>query len=181
MRSLTCTSLILPVISMLSLQAQDILISFAGSGGSTTVDSVKVENLTMGTTLKMKGSDVLRLSVVTGMENISGDEQVKISFYPNPMKEYSKLQFVLPEQGETMITLHDLSGRKIAQTRDMLLKGQHTYAIQGVEEGIYFVTITSGRYSLSEKLISSGLKNGSAKIHTKVQQYHRKNKAIQKA
>jgi uncharacterized protein (TIGR02145 family) len=80
------------------------------------------------------------------------------------MKDYSRMQFVLPEQGETMITFHDLSGKEIAQTRDMLSKGQHTYAIQDVEEGIYFVTISSGRYSLSGKLISSGSKNGSAKI-----------------
>ena len=161
---LTITFLILPVMSMLSLQAQDILISFAGAGESTSVDSVKVENLTQGTKLKMKGSDVLRLMGTTGIETISDNEGSKIVFYPNPMKDYSQMQFVLSEQGGTVITLYDISGRKIAQTRDLLSKGQHTYALQGVKEGVYFVTISSGRYSLSGKLISSGSKNGSAKI-----------------
>ena len=159
-----CNLLILPVISMLSLQAQDYQISFAGSGSSTTVDSVIVENLTQSTILKMKGSDVLHLMGTTGIETISKNENSKIVFYPNPMKEYSRMQFVLTEQGETMITIHDLSGRKITQRREMLSKGQHTYVIQGVEEGVYFVTVNSGRYSLTGKLISSGSKYSNAKI-----------------
>ena len=162
---LTCTFLILPVISILSLQAQDILISFAGSGESTTVDSVKVENLTQGTILKMKGSYILHLmAVITGIEAVGDNGTGKIGFYPNPMKDNARMQFDLPVPGEIVITMYDLSGRKIAQTRDLLSKGQHTYAIQGVEEGVYFVTIRSGGYSLSGKLISSGSKNGSAKI-----------------
>jgi uncharacterized protein (TIGR02145 family) len=144
---------------MLSLQAQDYLINFAGYGGSTTVDSVKVENLTQGTKLKMKGSDVLRLTVVTGIETIIENGSGKIGFYPNPMKDYSRMQFVLPEPGETMITLHDLSGKELVQTRDMLSKGQHTYGIQGLIEGLYIVRISSGKYSYSGRLISSAPRN----------------------
>jgi hypothetical protein len=96
------------------------------------------------------------------------------------MKEYSRMQFVLPEQGETMITIHDLSGRKIIQRRDMLSKGQHTYVIQGVEEGVYFVTVNSGRYSLSGKLISSGSKSGSIKIAYESSTISQKKQSISK-
>jgi uncharacterized protein (TIGR02145 family) len=161
---MTCTLLILPVISMLSIQAQDYLITFAGSGGSPTVDSVKVENLTKGTKVKMKGSDVLRLTVVTGIESIGENELGKIRFNPNPMKDYARMQFVLPVAGETIITLYDLSGRKIVQTRDMLTRGEHTYGIQGIEEGLYIMMISSGRYSYSGRLICSGSQNNDAKI-----------------
>jgi uncharacterized protein (TIGR02145 family) len=164
LKIVTCTLVILPVISVLSLQAQDYQISFAGSGGSTTVDSVIVENLTTGTILKMKGIDVLHLMGTTGIETIGDDNSARISIYPNPMNGYSRIQFILPEQGVTTITLIDLSGKKIAQTKEFLLKGHHTYSIQGVEEGAYFITISCGRYSLSGKLISSGSKNGNAKI-----------------
>ena len=165
MRLMTCTLLILPFISMLSLQAQDYLISFAGYGGSTTVDTVKVENMTQGTKLKMKGGDVLNLKgVITGIETISDNETGKVTFYPNPMKDYARMQFVLPEAGETIITLHDLSGKKIVQTRDFLARGQHTYTIQGTGKGIYFASVTSGQYSLSGEMISSGSKNNGVKL-----------------
>ena len=157
LKFITCTLLILPVIELVNLQAQDYQISFAGSGGSTTVDSVIIENLTQGTILKMKGSDVLYLKgTVSVFETVGDNETGKITFYPNPMKDYAKMQFVLPETGETIITLHDLSGREMVQTRGLLSKGDHTYLIQGIKEGIYLANIISGRYSLFGKLISSG-------------------------
>ena len=165
LKLLTCTLLILPVSSMVSLQAQEYYISFAGTGESITVDSVIVENLTRGTKLKMKGSDVLHLvAVVTGIETVGDDGQGRISFYPNPMKDHARMQFALPEKGEVVITLYDLSGRKIAQTRDLLSEGLHIYGIQGVKEGIYFVRIGSNKYSLSGKLICSGSLNRGPKI-----------------
>jgi uncharacterized protein (TIGR02145 family) len=80
------------------------------------------------------------------------------------MKDYTRMQFVLLEPGEMVITLYDLSGRKIAQTQDLLSEGQHTYGIEGVEEGLYVVRISTGRYSYNGRLISSGSKNRSAKI-----------------
>ena len=150
---------------MLNLQAQDYLISFAGSGESPTVDSVIVENLTQGTKLKMKGSDVLHLlGIVTGIETIGDNLAGKIAFSPNPMKDLTRMQFVLPEPGKTIITMYDFLGRETAQTRNLLSEGQHTYRIQGVEEGIYFVRISSGRYSFSGKLVSSGSQNTGLKI-----------------
>jgi uncharacterized protein (TIGR02145 family) len=165
LRFVTCTLFILLVISILNIQAQDYLISFEGAGASTTVTMVKVENLTQGTSIEMKGSDVLHLmGVITGIETIKDDETGNIGFYPNPMKDYSRMLFVLLESGETIITLYDLSGRKIVQTRDLLSKGQHTYGIQGIKEGIYFTMVSSGRYSFSGRLIASGSQKGIAKI-----------------
>ena len=131
------------VCSSMYLRAQDYLISFAGSGGSSTVTKVKVENLTQWKSLEMNGGDVLHLkSVVTGIESVLDNKPGRIRFYPNPMKDYTRMQFDLPVSGETTVTLYDLSGRSIAQTRDMLPKGRHDYGIQGVEEGLYFVRIS---------------------------------------
>ena len=165
MKLMTCILIILPVISMLSLQAQDYLVSFAGSGTSTTVTTIKVENLIQGTSLEINGNDVLHLmGVVTGIETAIDNKTGKIYFYPNPMKDYARMQFDLPETGEVIITLYDLSGRKIVQTQDLLLKGQHTYGIKGVEEGINFIRINSGKYSLNGKLISAGSQSSNPKI-----------------
>ena len=158
------SSLIMLVLMILNLQAQDYLITFAGNGSSTTVDSVKIENLMQGTKLKMKGSDILRLTVVTGIEAMNDNETGKISFYPNPMKDYAKMQFVLPEPGETMVSLYDISGREITHTKDLLSGGKHVYLIKGLKAGIYLAKVNSGKYSCCGRLLSSGSQNAGVKI-----------------
>jgi len=147
------------------LSAQDYLISFTGSGSSTTVTTVKVDNLTQGTSRTMNGADVLHLmSVITGIESNIENKISEVSFFPNPMINYTRMQFDLPETGETIISLYDLSGREICRKKDMLVNGQHTYKIEDIEEGIYFVRISCGRYSSFGKLISSGLRYGAMNI-----------------
>ena len=156
LKALICILFILLISSLTNLQAQDYLISYAGAGASTDVDSVIIENLMQGTTMKMKGSETLRLTVVTGIESMNEEESGTVCFYPNPMKDQAKMQFILPERGETMITLYDISGRKISQSNDFLERGRHVYIIRGIKGGIYFGKVTSGRYSCSGRLINSG-------------------------
>ena len=79
------------VISILSLQAQDYLVSFAGPVPSTTITTVKVENLTQGTSLEINGNDVLHLmGVVTGIETIKDDKTGKIDFLPESYERLCK-------------------------------------------------------------------------------------------
>lgn len=49
--------LILIFFKFSSLEAQDFILSFEGAGASTTVETVKVENLMKGTTLTMNGNN----------------------------------------------------------------------------------------------------------------------------
>ena len=62
------TLVIFFVLAMLQTQAQDYLISFAGTGGSTIVDSVQVKNLTQNTSLTLNGTDVLHLMGIVGID-----------------------------------------------------------------------------------------------------------------
>ncbi len=147
------------------LRAQDYQITFAGSGASTTVTTVKVENLTQETEITMNGSDILHLmGTVTGIETIDGNTTGKIIFYPNPMDDFTKMKFALPESRETVISLYDISGRKIVQKQHFLSYGQHTYEIHGIGEGIYFVRINSGDFALNGRIISSASNSGNAII-----------------
>jgi len=158
------STLVILFLMILSLQAQDYLITFAGTGASTVVDSVIIENLMQGSITKMKGSEQLRLTVVTGIESMNENETGTLRFYPNPMIDQAKMQFILPETGETTITLYDISGRKISQRNDLLTRGRHVYVINGIEGGIYLAKVTSGRYSCSGRLISSGSPAGTPEI-----------------
>ena len=45
----------------ITANAQNYLISFAGSGDTTTVSTVKVENLMTGATLTLNGNEILNL------------------------------------------------------------------------------------------------------------------------
>lgn len=147
------------------ISAQDYLISFTGSGESSTVSSVKVENLTQGTWLEMIGSDNLHLiGTVTGIESLKTEDPGKISFYPNPSDEMTRMQFSLPVPGKTLITVYDLSGREVAQNQDFLSDGFHTYLIQGTGKGIYFVGIQSGRYVTRGRFLSMNSVGGTVRI-----------------
>lgn len=160
-----CIILTMQMSFTMNLNAQDYLISFAGSGESSTVATVKVENLTQWKSVEMNGSDILHLkSVVTDIEQVLDKIPGRVSFYPNPMKDYTRMQFDLPVSGETTVALYDLSGRSVAQTRDLLYQGSHTYVIDGLEEGFYFVRINCSQYSTSGRLISSGSQNRNARI-----------------
>ena len=160
-----CTVIFLPVISVLSLRAQDYYIAFTGSGKSSTVDSVIVENLTQGTRLTLKGTDTLHLVAgTTGIETVLGNFPDKIKFYPNPAKDQTRMQFDLTEPGETKISMYDLAGREIVQISDMLYPGRYTYLIEGMKEGLYILRVIWGKYLFSGKFICSGSQNNGPKI-----------------
>jgi len=151
------SSLGLLVFLSLNIQAQDYLVTFTGAGASTDVTTVKVENLTQAKQLEINGTDILHLkAVLTDIETINNSKSGKIDIYPNPMKDNARMEFDLSEPGETMITIYDLSGRKIAQKQDLLSNGRHTYGLHGVEQGMYFIKVSSSRFDFRARLISSG-------------------------
>ena len=160
-----CNLALLLFLATTTLSAQDYLISFTGSGSGTTVTTVKIENLTQGTSKTMNGGDVLHLlAAVTGIETNTDIKISGVDFYPNPMISSARMQFALPESGETRISFYDLSGREVGSKKDKLAAGLHTYILEDIKEGIYFVRISCERYSGFGKLISSGLKHGSMNI-----------------
>jgi hypothetical protein len=66
------------IFCTLGANAQNYLISFTGTGASTTVNSVKVENLSKGTSLNLSGGDILRLTIATGINSIEDNQSYKL-------------------------------------------------------------------------------------------------------
>ena len=79
------------IFCVMTVNAQTYLISFAGTGESNTVGTVKVENLTAGTFLELDGNDILRLTVTTGINvnEIRQSAELKIYFYTTKARGYS--------------------------------------------------------------------------------------------
>lgn len=140
---------------LFSLQAQNYLISFAGSGSATTVDSVRVENITQCTSLTFPGSDTLNLVQSLGIGNTIPGAKLPLNIYPNPSQGFTTVALTAPAGGEAAIEIVDNTGRKMIQTKVNLLQGLQTFQITGLNQGIYLITIRSKKYSYEGKLVSN--------------------------
>jgi len=129
------------------------LIHFAGTGGSTTVDSVKIENLTQSTSITIDGKDTLHLSGTVGINNLTSSEK-KITISPNPMQSESELTFYAKQTGSLQIFIYNISGQKIIETESNVVQGTHKYKISGLAQGTFFVFIKGENYHYKTKLIS---------------------------
>ena len=67
-----------------ALQAQNYLISFTGSGDTTAVSTVKVDNLTSGASVTLNGTDILHLIHSAGISTPEPSSST-MEIYPNPM------------------------------------------------------------------------------------------------
>ena len=154
----------LSVFSVLTLKAQNYQITFSGSGASTTVNTVKVENLTAGTSLTLNGSDILRLTIVT-LTNSPKDYQTSdIKIYPNPMTDYTTIEIFPPQAGNAVISVNEITGKSVCKIQAHLENLSQSYKIAGLKTGIYLVSIKGNGYKLSGKLVSNGNSNGPVSV-----------------
>ena len=148
---------LLGVLFLLSIEvnsnAQNYFISFAGTGAVTTVDSVKVRNLTQGNSLTLSGTDTLFLGNI-GIINIQAkDENLKV--YPNPMEGEAQISFYVKQTGKVILAIYDISGKQIIKTNNPLTKGIHNYKIACLNKGIYIIKVEGESYTYSTKISSN--------------------------
>jgi uncharacterized protein (TIGR02145 family) len=137
-----------------TIYAQDYQIGFTGTGASTTVDSVKVENLTQCTSINLSASDILHLVASVGINESNAVTGNKMSIYPNPMTDFCLFDFEATIKSKATIGLYDIVGKRISQVQELLTKGHHTYQLSGISNGIYTLRVESEAYSYNSKLIS---------------------------
>ncbi len=143
----------------LLLSAQDYSVTFSASGESSEVSTITVENLTQKKSMSLNGKDVLRLvGTVTRISDMQF-EQTGIQIFPNPMEDYSFMEFSTTEREDVIIELFDLAGRKLYGNQEYLSAGRHRYRITGIGEGLYVLKVKTGSQSYSGRL-TSHLKTG---------------------
>jgi len=126
------------LFSTIYVKAQDYNISFMGSGESTVVDSVVVENLTQATTLKLEGSDIFNLVGTLSIDNQVDDAQ-DVVIYPNPMKQISRISLYSNRAQNVEITISDVIGRIIIRSNVVAKMGNNIFEISNLPSGIYIV------------------------------------------
>jgi uncharacterized protein (TIGR02145 family) len=152
------------VICPMTAHAQNYLISFAGAGASTTVSTVKVENLTKGTSLTLNGSDILQLTTVTGIKSIEDNQSSELKVYPNPMNDNATLEIFPPIEGNAIVSVYDMTGRLVAQVQSSLENSKQNFSLSGMKNGFYIINVKSNNYQFSGKLFSNGNSNGKISI-----------------
>jgi uncharacterized protein (TIGR02145 family) len=151
-------------LAMINLQSQNYLISFAGTGVSTKVDSVIVQNLSQCTSLKLVRGDILNLVGTIGIKEITSSNSQSLYIYPNPFTEYSIIEFESPVAGNVTIEIYDITGKSIIQTKNHIQQGKHKFQISGIIRGVYTIQINSELYSYTGKLLCNGNGSGNSKI-----------------
>jgi len=146
---------ILFVLIFFFLKAQDYQIIFSGTGSSTNVDSVVVENITQNKRITVKGNEILHLtSISTDVIPIQENAARTLNIFPNPMVEASTIVFQAIASGVSQIEVFDCSGKVVLHKQDILEAGFHKFKISGLSKGVYSIRINSLTYSYSGKLVS---------------------------
>ena len=149
---------------VLSLNAQNYLISFSGTGAVTAVDSVKVENLTTGSSVAMKGGDTLRLALITGVNSVEVNKFSELKIFPNPANSSATLIIYPKNEGDATISVYEMTGKQVAQIRSYLEPTRQDFIISGINTGIYLIYVKGNRYQFSGKLVSNGKSGGKISI-----------------
>ncbi len=147
-----------------AIHAQDYQISFAGTGASTTVDSVKVENLTQCTSINLSGSDILHIVGTGGINELNAGAANTMHIYPNPVTGTCLVDFEATAKGKVTIGLYDIVGKRILQVQELLTKGHYTYQLKGISNGIYTLKVESEAYYYNSKIVSINISSGNTEI-----------------
>jgi len=142
-----------PIFCALTTNAQNYLLTFTGTGESTTVDNVKVENLTAGTSLTVNGDDILNLTFLTGINSVENKQSPEIKIYPNPMTDNAILQIYPPVAGMAVISIFDMTGKMVSQIKSYLDNSLQEFRLSGINNGFYSISIDGSTYHYSGKLI----------------------------
>jgi len=134
--------LLLLFFVIIQLQAQNYhIITFSSSGA--TLNNIKVENLTQGTSVGLVAKDVLHLIIKTSEIREVGDFQHTLKIFPNPMSYSCNIEFSNAQQGDVRILLYDLNGKAIQNYQKELVKGRHSFNISGIAAGTYIVSVST--------------------------------------
>lgn len=150
---------------MLILHAQDYLINFSGTGSSTTVETITVENLTQGKSITFSGSKSLHLmSVVTGNTPLLEYMDYPMIVYPNPSAGDFTVQFDAQKSGMVTVAIYDLIGREVSQLRQNVQGGFQSFKVAGIGNGVYSIHVLLEDQKFTQKVVCNGKLNSNVSI-----------------
>jgi len=129
-------------------------ISFTGSGASTKIDNVVVQNLTKNTTVTVPSGNTLNLvsSITTTVENSKANNaNIKIS--TNAFTGKSTLSFLVKNRCATQLNVFSIDGRKVISHNQNLQEGLNSFELF-LPQGIFLAQVEGYNFSFTGKIIS---------------------------
>ena len=135
--------------------AQDIRITFSGSGAATAVDRVTATNLSTGDSVQLPGSETLILTPRTGISShpAFGDGGL---VYPNPFEGRTSLKTIIQTPQEVQVRVHSQLGQVVAQASRNLQPGENQFDISVQNAGLYLVSVTTENGTATHKVLCTG-------------------------
>lgn len=154
-------SFFLPIVSY----AQEYTINFVGSGASTVIDKVLVQNLTKNTQIELDAGMQLRLkTMITGIPSEINRPSSLIQTYPDISSGRTLLNFNVPVNGQYYISVYNSLGNQVATQLINLQEGIHEFELV-IPQGIYLLYINNDLFNITLKFTSQYRWNSSPSIH----------------
>ena len=154
-------TLLLSIIIVMSLKAQNYKLDFKATGIVTTLDSVHVLNMSQQTELMLNGEDTLNLLKISNSTDELYYESHNLSFYPNPLNQgEGVLSFDKKLSGNIDIEIYTLDGKLIYSVHKYLQAGHYKYRLKGMPSGLYMIKVETDMFSEVLKLLSINGKYG---------------------
>ena len=162
--------MLLGIICMVNLQAQDLYIQF-NSGisvnyGLSTVDRITFSTTDMqvhisGSSIQSYGMDSISYynyqPTMTGVVTANAASTKQLKLFPNPTSGKVQLDFSLSEATEVQILLYSLSGQQLLVKYESAAAGAQQLSLDlkaaGIESGVYFLELRSNKERFINKLI----------------------------
>jgi len=162
--------MLLGIICMVNLQAQDLYIQF-NSGASVNYGLSTVDRITFSTTdmqVHISGSSLQSYSMdsisyynyqptITGVEFTNAASTKQLKLFPNPTSGNIQLNFILDDASEVQILLYSLSGQQLLVKNESAAAGVQQLSLDlkaaGIESGVYFLELRSKKERFINKLI----------------------------
>lgn len=126
------------------------------------LDGVVIDNLTQGWQETLYWPDtILTMTLATGVDNVvreSNHSPLQLSQNtPNPFDGVTYANLVLPELGNVMVEITDISGHIVGAKKFLpLQKGTHQLRITLSTSGVYFLTARQNGQVVSVKMVNHG-------------------------
>jgi len=166
MKTTTFFVLSLLLVASLPCFGLNYTITFTGTGASSTVDSVIVQNLTKGTSVTVPAGNVLNLSdVPTAVEQVSiSDETIRV--YPASVTGKFIVSFFSKKAGITQLSAFSLDGRKVAGISIDLQAGSNTFELS-LPRGVFVIQVTGNEYAYTAKILNqTGMQGNPGIVYT---------------
>lgn len=156
-------SLILMFIATVGFnQNEDYKISFSATGDTASVGTIEVVNLTTFDTVWLNGTDTLHL--IGWMVGQNENEEIinkedNILVFPNPMSSSSTLNITTTNDGNSVISIFNIEGKRLFSVDVPMKSGTNQFKISGLPTGNYVINVFGRYIKCSTKLISIGFEN----------------------